>query len=542
MARRGRGQTPVLIVGAGPVGAVTALTLARYGVPSTVVDRSVLPSAGPPMDVIDARSMELLRPLGLADPIRAVGIGSHYSLDVLWTRGFTQPPVLVWHHPSVDQLRRQYAAVNDGTAPIEPYQRVRGPVVERLLRQAATAHPLIDVRPGSAVTAVEAAADQVTVTVVDRTGQRTITADYLVACDGARSSVRRGLGIGLDPAGDSRPVCSVDFRSRDQRLRQYGRAFLTIAAAGLALVSRDEDALWTACFPVDRHDGGGADPLAEVQRRLGIAFTVDDLISVARWDVTLAVASTYRVGRVFLAGDAAHPITPTGVYGANPGFGDALDLGWKLAGVVNGWAGPRLLDSYETERRPVALLYRELCADLLEVGRRFGRLAAAGVGPEQLAGFLEVQAHHIDNLGVHFGHRYVGSPVIVAEPGDPPLWSWREITGSTWPGGRAPSVRLSSGEQLYDKFGPVFTIIDLSACGLGRDLVDHAMRRSVPITYLAVDDRAVRACYERELVLVRPDHHVGWRSDYAPVNWGEILDVITGQGCAVGATGATVLP
>ncbi|MBX6749798.1 MAG: FAD-dependent monooxygenase [Micromonosporaceae bacterium] len=542
MAGRGRGQTPVLIVGAGPVGAVTALTLARYGVPSTVVDRSVLPSAGPTMDVIDGRSMELLRQLGLADRIRAVGIDSHHSLDVLWTRGFTQPPVLVWHCPSVDQMRRQYAAVNDGTAPVEPYQRVLGSVVERLLRQEAAAHPLIDVWPGSAVTAVEATADQVTATVVDRAGRRTITADYLVACDGARSIVRRFLGIDLDPAAESSTLCSVDFRSRDRRLRQYGRAFVTIATAGLTLISRDEYALWTATFPVDGPGNGVADPLAEVQRRLGIGFTVDDLISVVRQDATLAVASTFRAGRVFLAGDAAHPVVPTGVYGASPGIGDAVDLGWKLAGVVNGWAGPRLLDSYEAERRPVALLYRELCADLLEVGRRFGRLAAAGVSPEQLAGFLEVQAHHIDNLGVHFGHRYVGSPVVVTEPGEPPLWSWSEITGSTWPGGRAPSVRLSSGEQLFDRFGPGFTLLDISGYGLGRDLVDQAARRSVPITYLAIDDRAVRACYERQLVLVRPDHYVGWRSDYAPVNWGEILDVITGQGCAVGATGATVLP
>lgn len=542
MARRGRGQTPVLIIGAGAVGAVTALTLARYGVPSTVVDGPVLPSAGPTVDVIDARSMELLRPLGLADPIRAVGIDSHHSLDILWTLGLPQPPVLVWHYPSVDQLRRQYAAVNDGTAPVEPYQRVPGSVVERLLRDEAAAHPLIDVWPGAVATAVEPVADHVTVTIVDQAGRRTVTADYLVACDGARSLVRRGLGIDLEATGQATTLCSVDFRSRDGRLRPYGRAFLTIAAAGLTLVSRDEDAQWTASFPVDPTGEVVADPLAEVQRRLGVAFTVDDLVSVTQRDATPAVASTYRVGRVFLAGDAAHPTVPIGMYGANPGFGDAVDLGWKLAGVLNGWAGPRLLDSYEAERRPVGLLYRELCADLLEVARQFGRLAAAGVGPEQLAGFLEIQAHHIDNLGVHFGHRYVGSPVIVTARGDPPLWSWREITGTTWPGSRAPSVRLSSGEQLFDRFGPGFTLVDLSGCGLGRQLVDQAKRRSVPITYLAIDDRSVRACYQRELVLVRPDHYVGWQSDYAAVNWGEILDVITGQGCAVGATGATVLP
>lgn len=543
MAQRGRGQAPILIVGAGPVGALTALTLARHGVPSIVVERSVLPSAYPRVDIINARSMELLRQLGLADVVRAnAGIASHRSVDILWTRGFAEPPVLAWHQPSVDQARRQYATVNDGTTPVEPYQRVLGSALEQLLREQAAKHPLIDIWSGHALTAVDVAADQVTATVVDRTGRQTITTDYLVACDGARSTVRRCLAIDLDPAGETTPFCSVYFRSRDPRLRPYGRAFLTIAAADLELVSRDEEELWTASFPVDAPGGVVTDPLTEVQHRLGTAFTVDELISIAQWDATLAVASTFRHGRVFLAGDAAHPFVSAGAYGANCGFADAVDLGWKLAGVVNGWAGPRLLDSYEAERRPAAIVNRELCADLLEVGRRFGRLAAAGVSTEQLAGFLEVHAYQIDNLGVHFGHCYVGSPVIVAEPGDPPPWNWREITSSTWPGTRAPSVRLSCGEPLFDRFGPGFTLVDLSGAGLGTELVAQAARRSVPMTHLALDDPAVRSCYERELVLVRPDHHVAWRGDHAPQNWGEILDLVTGQPYAAAATGAYSFP
>jgi 2-polyprenyl-6-methoxyphenol hydroxylase-like FAD-dependent oxidoreductase len=494
----------------------------------------MLPSTHPKVAFINARSMELLRQLGLAGAVRASGVASHHSTDVLWTRGFGEPPVLAWHQPSVDQMRRQYAAVNDGTAPVEPYQRVLGSELERLLREEAAKHPLIDLRPGYALTAVERTADQVTATVVDRVGRgrQTITADYLVGCDGARSTVRHCLAIGLDQTGETRTFCSVYFRSRDRRLRRYGRAFVTIAAAGLDLVSRDEDDLWTASFPIDTPNCPVADPIAEVQRRLGAAFTVDDVISVLQWEGALAVASAYRRGRAFLAGDAAHHFFPAGAYGVNTGLGDGVDLGWKLAAVVNGWAGPRLLGSYEAERRPVAMLNRELCADLLEVTQRFGRLAGAGISTEYLAGLLEVQAHQVDNIGVHFGHCYVRSPVIATEPGDPPAWSWQQITSSTWPGGRAPSVRLSSGEQLFDRLGVGFTLVDLSGEDVGADLVERATIRAIPMTYLALDDPSARACYERQLVLVRPDHYVAWRGDHAPANWDGVLDLVTGRACA----------
>jgi 2-polyprenyl-6-methoxyphenol hydroxylase-like FAD-dependent oxidoreductase len=531
MTVRGREHTPVLIVGAGPVGAIAALTLARHQVPSVVIERSMHPSVHPKMDFINARTMELLRQLGLADAVREIGIASHHSTDFLWTRGFAEPPVMVWHQPSVDEMRRQFSAINDGTAPVEPYQRVLGSLLERLLRQAMVDHPLIELRCGHSFADVEQAADGLTVTVVDRTdaARHAVTVDYLVGCDGARSAVRRCLGIEQEESGAATAFCSVYFRSHDPVLRRYGRAFLTIAAAGLNLVSRDEDALWTASFPTGEQGLFVTDPIAVVQQRLGVPFAVDEIISVAHWEGELAVASAYRKGRAFLAGDAAHHFYPAGAHGVNTGVGDAVDLGWKLAATLNGWGGPALLDSYEAERRPVAVFNRELCAELLEVGRRFSRLAAAGISSEHLAGLLEVQAHQIDNLGVHFGHRYTDSPVIAAEKGDPPQWTWREVTGSTWPGGRAPSVRLSSGEQLFDRLGTSFTLVDVSGSGLGADLVGQAAMRGIPMTYLALDDPAVRACYERDLVLVRPDHYVAWRADHVPENWGDIVNTVTGR-------------
>jgi len=519
----------VLIVGAGPVGAVLALELAHHDVPSIVVERSLRPSRHPKMDYLNGRSMELLRRLGLAAAVRAQGIDPGHSTDFLWTRDFDQPPVLVWHHPSVSQMRQRFATVNDGTAPAEPYQRVQGSLLEHLVRDAARDHPLIDLRPGWTCADVQLGPDGVTATVVEAATntRHTIAARYLAACDGARSTVRRCLGIPIDEAGETTYHCSVYFTSTDPVLRRYGRAFVTIGARGVTLVSRDEANAWTASVPVPADETLTTDPMVLVRERLGADFAVTDVLSLAQWEGSLGVARTYRRGNAFLVGDSAHQFHPTGGYGANTGLADAVDLGWKLAGAVRGWAGPGLLDSYERERRPVALFNRELCADLLEVWARFRRLAAAGAADEQLAGVLEQDVHQIDNLGVHFGARYADSPVIWAERGGAPTWNWREISASTWPGGRAPSVRLADGGLLFDRFGTGFTLVDLSGAGLGEPLVARAQHRGIPMTHLPLDDTAVRGCWEKDLVLVRPDQHVAWRDDAPPEQWdaADQLDV-----------------
>jgi hypothetical protein len=188
-----------------------------------------------------------------------------------------------------------------------------------------------------------------------------------------------------------------------------------------------------------------------------------------------------------------------------------------------------LLASYEQERRPVALFNRELSTDLVEVGQRFSRLVGAGASREHLAGILEQDVHRLDDLGVQFGYRYDASPVVCHENGDAPTWQWRQVTASTWPGTRAPAVRMADGTQFFDRLGPGFTLVDLSGCGLGAPLVEAAGLRHVPMTHLCVDDAAVRACWERALVLVRPDHHVAWRGDRLPADPDAVLARVTGN-------------
>jgi 2-polyprenyl-6-methoxyphenol hydroxylase-like FAD-dependent oxidoreductase len=524
-------DTPVLVVGAGPVGAVLALELARHNVPSMVVERSPAASAHPKMDYLTGRSMELLRRFGLAGSIRARGIGPQHTTDFSWTRGLDQPPVLVWHQPSVDQLRQRYAAVNDGSAPVEPYQRVQGSLFEELARDAVRDHPLVDLRERWTCVDLRLEPTGVVATVADAaTGARhTVVAGYLAGCDGAGSTVRRCLEIPLDESGPRTQYCTVYFRSTDRTLRRYGPAFVTIGARGVTLVSRDEAHTWTGSVPISP-DEPFSDPVTLIQERLGVPFAVDQVLSVAQWEGALAVATAYGKGSAYLVGDSAHQFYPLGGHGANTGIADAVDLGWKLAAAVHGWGGPDLLASYEAERRPVALFSRELCTGFLEVRQRFARLCAAGVSTEQIAGVLEREGHQVDNLGVHFGQRYVDSPVICYEPDGAPGWQWCRIVPTTWPGGRAPAVRLADGTELFDRFGTGFTLVDRSGGGTGAALVAEATARGIPMTHLPVTDPAVSACWERDLVLVRPDQHVAWRGDAPPADWDAVLDRVTGQG------------
>jgi len=529
-----RDEARVLVAGAGPVGAILSLELARHGVPSLVVDRAAAPPLFPKMDYINARSMELLRRLGVADRVRAGAVPAEFDADFLFVLDLDQPPVAVWRQPSPRKQADRYASAADGTGAAEPYLRITGSLLEDVLRQELRAHPLVDFAESVELTGLEQDADGVTATLADRgdgphdRGRR-VRVDYLVGCDGGGSAVRRALGIDLPVSGPASSRCSVYFRSSDPLLRRHGRAFITTSARGITLVSRDEGELWTASFQIPDGTRFEGDPVAAMSEKLGEDISVDEVLTVSHWTGTLAVADRYRSGRVFLAGDSAHQFYPFGGHGANTGIADAVDIGWKLAARLGGWGGEALLDSYEAERRPVALFNKEMSGNLLEVWRRFGQLARDGASREQLAGFLEREAYQVDNSGIHFGHRYHRSAVIAAEPGPAPRWDWTGITPSVWPGGRVPALRLADGSPLFDRFGPDLTLVDLSGSDAGAPLVKLAAEEGVPMDHLALDDPALRALWGTGLVLVRPDQHAAWRGENLPEDGSALLDLVLGR-------------
>jgi hypothetical protein len=228
---------------------------------------------------------------------------------------------------------------------------------------------------------------------------------------------------------------------------------------------------------------------------------------------------------VFLAGDAAHLMIPTGGLGMNSGVGDAVDLAWKLAGTLRGWGGPRLLDAYELERRPVG--ERNVAASrYASVGRRKWR--ALWRDPAELVRVAAVEQRKSNEMiGAELGYRYAGSPLIADEPGGPED-DFRAYRPTSWPGARLPHVWLEGHVALQDRLGPGYALLRLAR--KDTSALEAAMRaRGAPFEVLDIPDSAARDLYGHDLILLRPDLHVAWRGNRMPAEPAKLAARLTGH-------------
>jgi 2-polyprenyl-6-methoxyphenol hydroxylase-like FAD-dependent oxidoreductase len=517
----------VLVVGAGPVGAVLALELAHHGVPCVVVERAVTGPHYPGLDRFAGRSMQLLGRLGLATLIRRHGSAPDQPTGLEWTQGLDDPPILSLPGLPTKQLPLR-AAGGTESPPMEPCRRVFATQLARQLRAVLREHHLIDLREGWTFTGLRIGPADAVADVVDaRTGDRRfIEAEYVAGCDGAHSTMRRCLGVPMERLAAPARHCSVYFRSAALMRRFADRDLSTIIVGGVAVVSRGEHGTWVGHIALAAEEPVTTDPVAMLGERLGIRLKLCDVLGVTQWDDSLAVAAAYRRGPAYLVGEAAHRFYPVSD-SVDTSVGDAVDLGWKLAAVINGWGGPGLLASYELERRACALIDREMLARSLETRRRFSRLTEAGATREFLALMLHQEAHQIHIAGLQFGDRLASC--VVWTDRDAVARRQRDDVAPIRSGCRTPAVRLADGSPLYDRLGPELTLVDLTDGGAGRPLVAAARRRRIPMTYLPIADPGLRACWDHSLVLVRPDQHIAWRSGTAPADWGTVLDLVTGH-------------
>lgn len=259
---------------------------------------------------------------------------------------------------------------------------------------------------------------------------------------------------------------------------------------------------------------------------------IDTILVRSTYRPSIAVARSYSSteGRVFLAGDSAHQNIPTGGYGMNMGLGDAYDIGWKLAATVQGWAGPGVLQSYQDERRPVALMSVERSGIHLAVHAAVPKIIeghASELDADSEKGRelrKQIHEHYQRNdgentdLGVEMGYRYK-SMIILSEDGtSEPAWDPHTYHPTTWPGARPPHVFLNDGTPIFDHFGQYFTLIHFAdqetSAGNIEYFEEAAKFLGVPIRLVTLrgEDHA-RKLWERNLVLVRPDGHVSWRGD-----------------------------
>jgi 2-polyprenyl-6-methoxyphenol hydroxylase-like FAD-dependent oxidoreductase len=518
-------DTPVVVVGGGPTGLVLASVLSCYGINCLLVERNTHTTRFPKMDITTGASMELLRRLGVDVELRRVGVAPRHSFDVIFAPGLGGPEVARWALPSVDEQRVMLRDAPDGTRPGQPWQRCSQAIFEAVMTDRCRRDPLIDVRQGWQLQTCAQDGDAVVATVVDDEGEAVqIRASYLVGCDGASSRVRNELGIAMEGAKDITQFALVHFRSCDlANLHALGQFWHLFTTGGAVVIAQDEVDTWTLHQDLGLADDPDpiGDPDEFVARTLGRPIKIDKILASSVWRPNALLADHYGRDRILLAGDSAHTMIPTGGYGMNTGLGDAFNLGWKLAGLLQGWGGPGLLTSYETERRPIGERNRNASVENVLVHLQSRDMVDPNLIGEDsddgrahraaLAEFLTTNDAENISLGIELDVRYDDSPIVCDPDEEAPGWDRRTFVPTARPGHRAPNVVVSEDETLFDQFGGGYTLVDaVEGPSDAKLILDEAELVGMPVRHLTLDDPRLRKLYAHRLVLVRPDLHIAW--------------------------------
>ena len=505
--------------------------LGRRGVATVVLDRRPGTAFNPQANATQARTMEHYRRLGFADEIRALGMPEDFPTDIAYFTRFATHELARFRLPSSREARRLVGTLKGSWSAAELPHRVAQKFVEQVLRRHAERLPCVTVRYGWSVTGFSAHRDGVAITAerADGGSSYQLKSEYLVGADGARSLVRQAKGWRYaGETGVSRDFVGGRMYAVYCRIAEFYRA-IPHAPAWMnvsfnrerrcfmpAVDGRGEFAFHTQIKAHEdeaRIDERGA--VAMVQQALGAPLAVE-VLARDTWTAGHAlVAERFAEGRVFIAGDAAHLFTPTGGLGYNTAVEDAVNLGWKLAAVLKGRASPRLLESYEAERRPLALRntgHARRFADSLgnfEPVPEIEDDTPAGEAARRRAGeYLEAHGRAEFNIpGITFGGRYDGSPAIVPDGAAPPPDTPNSYLPSACPGGRAPHVWLGESLSLYDRFGFEWTLLCLN----GRAPAGEYSC----LTMLRLENEEARDLYGTDYALIRPDQIVAWRGNDA---------------------------
>lgn len=523
-------STQVIVAGGGPVGLSAAIELGRRGIRCLVIEpRTTVSHARPRCKTINVRSMEHLRRWGIADRLRErAPLTPSWSQDVVFCTSLAGR--------ELSRFTGVLGLVHDGDRFPELGQQAPQYLLEELLREVVRELPACTLAAGATVVDVGQDPGGVRATVADGAGQRmAVAGSYLIGCDGPRSTVRERIGAAYVGEHALRPNFGMVFRAPGLWTHvRHGPAvhYWIINRDAPALVGPLDpaDTWWIIAFGVDQ-DTGEREAGRIIDAAAGVPAGAT-VLSTDPWTARMQIVDRMRRGRVFLAGDAAHLNPPFGGHGLNTGLGDAVDLGWKIAATLDGWAGPRLLDSYEIERRPIqervireatvnmAVTSPELVAADLDEDNAAGESARRAAG-SRIQATKRAEFHALDLV---LDVRVTPSPVI-ADGDIAKVEPAGQDAGAPVAGALLPHAWLDDGRSLYDELGDGFTLLTTRR-GVPAEAITAAARASgVPLKVLDLDERALRGA---ALVLVRPDNYVAWAGDREPDSASELIDRVRG--------------
>lgn len=515
----------VVIVGGGPVGAALAVELGLRGISCALVERRTEPQRIPKGQNLTQRTVEHFYSWGVADELRAARLlPPDYPMSGIVAYGSLASEY--WYAPPLRELVNPYYFQRNERLP--QYQ------AEYVLRKRLAELANVAQKFGWIAESVEQNDDGVRVTIAEDGGARReiLHADYAVGCDGSHSSVRNQIGIERGGANFDQLMVLTLFRSRElheklkrfpprstyrvlhPRLKGYWQFFGRV----------DVGEQWFFHSPVpanttrDNYDFHGL-----LQEAAGFTFacTFDH---VGFWDLRIAIAKAYQVGRVFIAGDAAHSHPPYGAYGLNSGLDDVANLGWKLAARIEGWGSDALLRTYTEERRPI---FKETAKDFIEADMRRDADFAAQYSPDKdRAEFARAWNKHADLAAsrvITYAPHYEGSSIVFGPPGG--VCSARGThTFTAHAGHHLPPQLLTSGRNVFEELGRGFTLLAFDAADQTvAALAAAAKGLNMPLKIARDTYRNGRKAYEANLILVRPDRYVAWTATSAPDDAASIL-------------------
>lgn len=501
----------IIIIGGGPVGAALGIELGMLNIKTAIIEKHSAPQMLPKAQLLNPRSMEFFRRWGINQTlINKRLLPLDYPLCSTWCSGLAGK---VYSSVNISEN------ISCDMSP-ESYQRIPLWITEEVLRQRVSELQSVQYIQDYEALHIEQNSNHVILTTKNRTNNQltVMKSQYIVGCDGARSITRRYAGIEMKTELSPLRMINVLFNAKELKEKMTvpkGILYYNLTLpkpAGLGCVDYNND-LWYALITCPgTEDIGQIDISTLLDQIAGFHFK-KEIIQCSFWMREAMIAEKFREKRLLLAGDAAHIQPPNGGHGLNTGLGDALNLAWKLAAVINKQANDTLLDTYEIERQPIAihtiLSAKNNAQDAAKIREKY----SPDLLPDAFAKENErISRQHSISPGLSLGYCYTNSPIIFQSDNkqynsNPSIYQPKAL-----PGFFAPHCSTIDNKSIYDLLSPCYTllIIDTTRTEEIEEISQLFFKKSIPFKIVLVSNNEIKKLYPKKYYLLRPDWHIAW--------------------------------